>query len=87
MSFKISSPQFGASLVVLVVKNPPDNTGDMRCRLHPWVGNIPWRRAWGLTPVFLHGESHGQRSLAATVHRVAKSWTQLKLLSTHSCTP
>ena len=25
---------------------------------------IPWRRKWQLTPVFLPGESHGQRSLA-----------------------
>jgi len=25
--------------------------------------NIPWRRAWQPTPVFLPGESHGQRSL------------------------
>ena len=24
---------------------------------HPWVGKIPWRRAWQLTPVFLPGES------------------------------
>ena len=31
---------------------------------HPWVGKIPWRRAWQPTPVFLPGESHGQRSLA-----------------------
>ena len=29
----------------------------------PWIGNIPWRRAWQPTPVFLPGESHGQRSL------------------------
>ena len=29
----------------------------------PWVGKIPWRREWLLTPVFLPGESHGQRSL------------------------
>ena len=29
----------------------------------PWVRKIPWRRAWQPTPVFLHGESHGQRSL------------------------
>ena len=29
----------------------------------PWVRNILWRRAWQPTPVFLHGESHGQRSL------------------------
>ena len=29
-----------------------------------WVGKISWRRAWQPTPVFLPGESHGQRSLA-----------------------
>ena len=31
----------------------------------PWVGKIPWRRKAGHpTPVFLPGESQGQRSLA-----------------------
>ena len=30
---------------------------------NPWVGKIPWRRAWLPTPVFLPGESHGQRSM------------------------
>ena len=35
-----------------------------RCRFDPWVGKIPWRRAWQPTPAFLPGESHGQRSLA-----------------------
>ena len=37
-----------------------------RCKRNgfdPWVGKIPWRRAWQPTPVFLPGESHGQRSL------------------------
>ena len=37
------------------------------CRRHgfnPWVGKIPWKRKWQPTPVFLLGESHGQRSLA-----------------------
>ena len=35
-------------------------TGDktLFCR----VGKIPWRRAWQPTPVFLPGESHGQRN-------------------------
>ena len=28
------------------------------------VRKIPWRRAWQPSPVFLPGESHGQRSLA-----------------------
>ena len=32
--------------------------------LDPWVTKIPWRRAWLPTPVFLPGETHGQRSLA-----------------------
>ena len=39
------------------------------CRLRrptfdPWVRKMPWRRAWKPTPVFLPGESPGQRSLA-----------------------
>ena len=29
----------------------------------PWVGKIPWRRAWQPTPVFLPEESHGLKSL------------------------
>ena len=34
-----------------------------RRRFQPWAGKIPWRRAWQPTPVFLPGESHGQRNL------------------------
>ena len=34
-----------------------------RLGFDPWVGKILWRRAWQPTPVFLPGESHGQRSL------------------------
>ena len=30
---------------------------------NPWAKKIPWRRKWQLTPIFLPGESHGQRSL------------------------
>ena len=48
-----------------------------RLRFEPWVRKIPWRRARQRTPVFLPGESHGQRSLAGYHHRVAKSWTRL----------
>ena len=32
----------------------------------PWVGKIPWRRKWQLTPVFLPGEPHGRRSLVGS---------------------
>ena len=34
-----------------------------RPRFDPWVGKVPWRRKWQPTPVFLPGESHGQRNL------------------------
>ena len=34
-----------------------------RSGFDPWVGKISWRREWQPTPVFLPGESHGQRSL------------------------
>jgi len=49
---------------VLVVKNLPANAGRHRRRgFDPWVRKIPWRRAWQPTPVFLPGESQGQKSL------------------------
>ena len=35
------------------------------CGFDPWVGKIPWRRAWQTTPAFLPGEAHGQRSLGS----------------------
>ena len=53
-------------------------SGHKRCGFDPWVGKIPWRRAWQPTPVFLPGESHGRRAWWTTVHRVAKSQTLLK---------
>ena len=34
-----------------------------RLRFDPWVGKIPWRRAWQPTRVFLPGKSHRLRSL------------------------
>ena len=46
-----------------VVKNPLAKAGNMRHRLDHWVGKILWRRTWQPIPVFLPGESHGQRSL------------------------
>ena len=69
----------GASQVVLVVKNLPANARDvMRCKFGPLVGKIPWRRVWQPTPVFLPGESCGQRSLWATVHGITQGRTGLK---------
>ena len=51
-----------------------------RCGFNPWVGKIPWRRAWQPTPVSLLGESHRQRSLVGYCpwcHRVRPNWNDL----------
>jgi len=70
--------------VVLVVKNLPASAGDTRD-----MGSIPrWEdplRVWQSTPRFLPGESHGQRSRWAIVHRVAKNQTGLKQLRMLQC--
>ena len=56
--------QTRASQVALVVKNQPANAGNVKRRVFdPWVRRIPWGNAWQLTPIFLLGESHGQRRL------------------------
>ena len=48
-----------------MVKNLPASAGDVRdTGSIPGLERFPWRRAWQPTPVFLPGESHGQRSLA-----------------------
>ena len=63
---------YRASQVVVVVKDPPAYAGrHKRHGVNACVGKIPWRMAQQPTPVFLPGESYGQRSLGAKVHRVA----------------
>ena len=55
-----------------------------RCRRHgfnPWFRKIPQRRAWQPTPVFLPGESHGQKSLVGHSPRRHSQ----KRLSTRAC--
>ena len=51
-------------LILLVlaqmVRNLPANAGDPG--LIPGSRKSPWRQEWQPTPVFLPGESHGQRS-------------------------
>jgi len=68
--------------VALVVKNPAAKAGDIReHRFDPWVGKVPWRRAWLPIPVFLPGESHGQRSLVGY-----SPWGHKKLDTTEQLT-
>ena len=54
-----------------------------RCGFDPWVGKIPWRRTWQPTPVFLPGESHGQRSLVGYSPWGLKETDTAEQLSTH----
>ena len=72
------------SQVELVVKNLPANAGNLRD-----TGLIP---GWGRSPGRGHGNllqysclkySMDSGAWQATVHKVAKSWTQLKQLSIH----
>ena len=51
-----------------------------------WVEKISCRRKWQPTPIFLKGESHGQRSLAAyTVQGVLKNLTGLSNWTELNC--
>ena len=52
-----------ASQVALMVKNPPANAGDIRVAGSiPGSGRSSPEKKMATTPVFLPGESHGQRS-------------------------
>ena len=61
-----------------VVKNLPANAGHSgnMCSI-PGSGKPPWRGSWQPTSIFLPRKSHGLRRLGPTVHRFAKSQTQL----------
>ena len=74
---------WGASQVALVVTNLNANTGDMRCNSIPGLARSLGRGHGNPLKYFCLENPHGQRSLAATVHEVTKSWTRLKWLNTH----
>ena len=69
---------------MLLVKNLPANTGDIRdVGLIPGSGRFPWKRKWRPTPVFVPGESHGQRSLVGYNPWGCKESDMTDRLSTH----
>ena len=74
-------------------KHFPGGTGGKdptcQCGFDPWAEKIFWRRAWQPTLVFLEyryspcvENPMDRGAWWATVHRVTKSWTRLKRLST-----
>ena len=55
-----------------------------RPEFDPWVRNIPWRREWQPSPVFLPGEFHGQRNgglRSIGSQRVRYNWGTNKVCS------
>ena len=68
------------------VKATACNAGDLGSI--PGLGRFPWRRKWQPTPVFLPGESHGQRSLVGYSPRGHKESDTTEWLHslTHSLT-
>ena len=55
-----------------------------RCGFAPWVGKIPWRRAWQPTPVLLPGKFDGQRNLAGYSPRGRKELDMTERARTHT---
>ena len=58
--FQRSLRKLWASLLAQTVRI---HLQDRWTRFNSWIGKIFWRREWLPTPVYLHRESHGQRSL------------------------
>ena len=82
--FLLPQPLTGASQVVLVIKNLPAKVGDLRdTGLIPRSGRSLGGRHGN--PIFLPGESHGQRKLTGA-HRVPQSGTWLKRLAARART-
>ena len=51
--------------MVLVVKNPPANAGNIRNMGSDLGWEDPLEEAWQPAPVFMPGESYGQKSLVS----------------------
>ena len=69
--------------MTLVVKNPSANAGDIRDEgLIPGSGRSPGRGHGNPLQCFCLENPMDRGAVWATVHRVAKSWVGLKLLST-----
>ena len=65
-----------------MVKNLPANAGDMGSIAG--LGRFPWRRKWQTIPVFLPGESHGQRNLEGYSPQGCKELDMTERTHTHT---
>ena len=79
-------PFYGVSKVSLVVKNLLANTGDTRSEgLIPGLGRSPGKRHGNPLQYSYLQNPRDRGAWWGTVHSIAKSQIQLKLLSTHFC--
>ena len=88
LDYSLSLTPHRVSQVVLMINNLLANEGDVKdmdSGFNPWIGKIPWRRAWQPTPVFLPGESYGQRSLAGNSPWGHKDLDMTEAIE-HACT-
>ena len=73
-----------------MVKNPPANSRNMRFGFCPWWvlrslgGEDPLEEGMTTTPVFLSGESHGQKTLVGYNQKGRTETDMTKQLSTQS---
>ena len=71
---------YGDSLVAQMIQNPP-------AMQETWVQPLGWeddlKREWQPIPVFLSGDSHGQRSLAGFSPQGRKKSDTAEQLGTH----
>ena len=51
-----------------------------RCGFDAWVGKNPWSRKWQPTPVFLSGESLGERNLRGYSPGIRKEWDRTEAI-------
>ena len=73
--------------VVLVVKNPLANAGDVRdvdCGFDPWLGRLPEGGHGNPLQYSCLENPRDRGAWKATVHRVAQSQTLLKCLNTQT---
>ena len=90
IEFNMAWNSLGASQMAWAVKNPAANGGGKRDRFDPWVGKIPWRRAWQPTPVFLPRKipwtEEPGRLQSIGSQRVRHNWSDIAHTHTHTHT-
>ena len=79
---RVTGMEFNIFSKVLKPLGFPGSSDVKDSRCNPWVLKIPWKREWLPTPIFLPGESYGERSLVGYSpwgHKESETAKQLTL--------